>query len=363
MRHHLLKLFCISLFTSYSFVFANELHLTQEQALQMGFKKSNIIRQNSLQGLDLPAHALPWPVQFVDSKHTIGNSMPEYQNYGDEAYYHEGSDLRVSPKGEVKAPADGFLQANYYSYVTDQQTGQDQKYTKPISEGGDDLYFEVTIKTTEGFQFEFHHVNAQTLPKNIYDLAIQGGGPITKGQTIGFASLWPMSRMGARYDHIHYNLISPSGVYMNTEYYSQELGDQSAPIVKNIFAIYKNKKIEVLNQKLGSVPNELVISAYDMKGTNVYPLPPTLVEASWGSDNKIGWNFTQNLLTPAGTFPDLREVYARNLRLDDGRSFTTLGDYDSTLFLFRLKLPATATLPITLTIQDATGNQTKIILN
>lgn len=363
MKQHLLKLLFISLITSYSFVFANELHLTKQQALQMGFTKSNFVRQNPRGTADLPAHALSWPVQFVDSKHTIGNSMPEYQNYGDEAYYHEGADLRVSPKGEVKAPVDGFLQADYYSYVTDQQTGQDQKYTKPITAGGDDLYFEVTIKTADGFQFEFHHVNAQSLPKNIYDLAVQGGGPITRGQTIGFASLWPTSRMGARYDHIHYNLISPTGVYMNTEYYSQELGDTSSPVVKNIFAIYKNKKTEVVNQKLESIPSELIISTYDMKATNIYPLPPTLIEASWGADNKVGWNFTQTFMTSSGTYPDIREVYARNLRLDDGRSFTTLGDYDSTLFLFRLKLPATATLPITLTVQDVSGNQTKIILN
>lgn len=342
---------------------ANELRLSKLEALKQGFKPVKKSQGRTAPTSPFQPHSLPWPVQFFDNKHTIGNSMPEYQNYSDEAYYHEGFDLRVGAQGEVKAPADGLLQGGYYTYVTDPQTGEDQKFSKPITEGGDDLYFEITIRLTDGTQFEFHHINPNKLPKNIYDMVLAGGGQIAKGATIGYASIWPMSRIDSRYDHIHYNLISASGAYLNAEYFSEVIEDKKAPVIKNIFAIYADKKVEVLKQKLEKVPQELIVSTYDMKGTNIYPLPPVLIQASWNQSEKAGWDFTQFLLNPLGKFPDIRELYARNLRLDDGRRFSTEGNYSQTEFLFRLKLPATATLPITLTIKDVNGNSTETILN
>ncbi|MEQ1723070.1 MAG: hypothetical protein ABL930_07820, partial [Pseudobdellovibrio sp.] len=339
---------------------ANELRMSRNEATSKGFKP--VKSQRSISAYEVPKNSLVWPVKFIDSKHTIGNSMPEYQNYSNEAYYHEGSDLRVSKAGEIKAPVDGFLQGGYYTYVTDPNTGEDKKFTKPISEGGDELYFEITIKTSEGFMFEFHHTNPKNLPKNILDIVLRGGGEILKGDVIGYASVWPISRFGERYDHIHYNLISPEGVYMNAEYFSQALSDSSAPVIKNIFAIYKDKKVEVIAKRLNGLPSELIVSAFDMKGENVYPLPPVIVEASWSDSFKTGWDFTQKLLTTSGLFPDIREVFARNLKLSDGRSFTTKGDYSNTEFLFRLKLPANVQNPITLTVKDISGNVNKVLL-
>lgn len=348
------------LFTSVSW--SAELRMSRSQAINKGFKPTKIVR-NAPATQDLAKNSLPWPVKFIDSKHTIGNSMPEYQNYSNEAYYHEGADLRLTKSGQVLAPVDGFLQGGYYTYVTDPNTGEDKKFTKPITDGGDELYFEITIKTPEGFMFEFHHTNPDTLPKNIYDLVLRGGGDIRKGEVIGYAAVWPNSRLGERYDHIHYNLISPEGVYMNPEYYSIAIPDTSAPVIKNIFAIYKDKKVEVTDRKLTALPNEIIISAIDMKGDNIYPLPPVSVEASWNNLVKVGWDFTQRLLTSTGTFPDIREVFARNLKLSDGRSFTTKGDYTSTVFLYRLKIPANAGSPINISVKDSSANESTILLN
>ena len=341
--------------------FASELRMTKSQALTQNYKIPNQIHFNTTH--EISKNSLPWPVRFIDSRHTIGNSMPQYQNYSNEAYYHGGADLRVSQSAEVYAPIDGFLQGDYYTYVTDPNTGEDKKYIKPITEGGDELYFELTITSTEGFLFEFHHIDAKKLPKNIYNMILQGGGKIYRGELIGSTSIWPTSRFGERYDHIHYNLISPSGVRMNPEYYSTELIDNSSPIIKNIFAIYKNKKIEILNQKLTEIPEEIVVSAIDMKGENIYPLPPVFVEASWSNTLKVSLDFSQFLLDLNQSFPDIRDVYARNLRLSDGRTFTTKGDYTNTQFLFRLKIPPTATSPITITVKDISGNKTINTLN
>lgn len=356
----ILTFMLVSLSISYST--ATELHMSRNEALGKGFKPTKIVR-SAPQTQDLAKNSLPWPVKFIDSKHTIGNSMPEYQNYSNEAYYHEGADLRLTRSGQVIAPIDGFLQGDYYTYVTDPNTGEDKKFTKPITDGGDDLYFEITIKTAEGFLFEFHHTDPNSLPKNIYDLVLRGGGDIRKGDVIGFAAQWPNSRFGERYDHIHYNLISPEGVYMNPEFYSLALNDTTAPVIKNIFAIYKDKKIEVVDRKLNSLPSELIVSALDMKGENIYPLPPVSVEAVWNNVLKTGWDFAQRLLTSAGTFPDIREVYARNLKLSDGRSFTTKGDYTNTVFLFRLKLPANASSPLSINVKDSSNNITTVLLN
>lgn len=341
---------------------ATELRMSKSQALAQGFKATRV-NANQPTKVDIAPNSLAWPVQFIDQRHTIGNSMPQYQNYSNEAYYHEGADLRVSQSGKVIAPVNGFLQGDYYTYVTDQNTGEDKKYTKPITEGGDPLYFEITITTAEGFLFEFHHINPKSLPKVIYELVLRGGGTVSHGEVLGTAAVWPSFRFGERYDHIHYNLISPNGIYMNPEFYSNALADKSAPVIKNIFAIYKDQKVEVLDQKLKNLPTELIISSIDMKGDNIYPLPPVLVEASWSENQKVGWNFTKTLLNNLGSFPDIREVFARNLRLSDGRSFTTKGDYSNTVFLYRLKLPGTVTSPITLTVKDSSANEKKILLN
>ncbi|MFZ3231696.1 MAG: hypothetical protein WA160_15920 [Pseudobdellovibrio sp.] len=112
---------------------------------------------------------------------------------------------------------------------------------------------------------------------------------------------------------------------------------------------------------------ELIVSTYDAKGVSIYPLPPTFVEASWNSSGidagKTIWDFTKSLISNLGNYPDLREVYVRTLKLSDGRTFTTDGDYDTTNFLFRLKLPKTVTSPITITIKDVSENETKLMLN
>ena len=340
---------------------STELRMSKTQALASGFRA--VKKSSDRPGkTELTPNSLPWPVQFADSRHTIGNSMPQYQNYSNEAYYHEGADLRVARSQQVVAPVDGFLQGGYYTYVTDPNTGEDKKYIKPITEGGDELYFEITLRTAEGYQLEFHHVSPNELPKNIKELVLRGGGNIRRGELLGTAAVWPNSRFGERYDHIHYNLISPNGVYMNPEFFSAVLGDKIAPVIKNIFAIYKDRKIEVLNNSLKGMPTEIIVSALDMKGENIYPLPPVSVTAEWSDNIKTGWDFSQFMLNSIGNFPDIREVYARNLRLTDGRIFTTKGDYTNTVFLFRLKIGPGARGPLRLSVRDSSANEIRTTL-
>lgn len=342
---------------------ASEPHLSKQEALKQGFKASIQISKLQTNFSEPLPHSLQWPIQFLDSKRTIGNSMPEYQNYGTEAYYHGGSDLRLKKEGAVTSPVNGFLQGDFYTFVTDPETGHDVKYTKPFSDGGDDLYFEITVKSADGFQFEFHHVNPNNLPANIQALVEKGGGEIHQGDLVGYASIWPVVRLGSYYDHIHYNIIAPNGASANAEYFSVNLPDASAPVIKNIYAIYKDKKIEVVNNKLLAMPTELLVSAYDMKGDNIYPLPPVYVEAEFNKKEKTIWDFTKYLLNSLGQFPDIREVYARNVKLTDGRVITTQGDYEKTNFVFRLKIPAEATLPIQIKIKDASENMTQLTLD
>lgn len=355
-----MKAFCFfTLFIALT-VQGTELRMKNREALKLGFKPKQLRIIDPVQ-INWPAEQLAWPVEFIDQRHTIGNSMPQYQNYGSEAYYHAGADLRVARAKQITAPIDGFLEGGYYTYVTDQNTGEDKKYTKPITEGGDELYFEITLKTEDGYLLEFHHVNPNQLPKAIYELILRGGGHVRQGDVLGTTAVWPVSRFGERYDHIHYNIISPNGAYMNPEFFSKPIFDNSPPIIKNIFAVYHDRTVEVKNNKLEGLPLELIVSAIDMKGANIYPLPPVVVEASTGL-LKLGWDFSQVLLNTVGKFPDIREVFARNLKLTDGRSFTTRGDYNNTVFLFRLKVATLNPGPISLSIRDSAGNENKVRL-
>lgn len=365
-----------------SAAFAGELKMSRDQAVKQGFKaRPQVVMNSSDTGFENPAaelerHELDWPVEFIDARHTIGNSMPQYQNYGTEAYFHGGADLRVARSQAVYTPVDGYLTGFYYSYVTDPQTGEDQKFTKPITSGGQELYFEINIRMDNGYQLELHHVSPRNLPQDIYNMIVCGGGQVRKGDLVGYTVSWPVLRYGDRYDHIHYNLVSPQGVKVNPEYFSKALQDDKPPVIKNIFAIYADRKVEVRDQTLVGRPQELVISAYDMKGDNIYPLPPVLVQASseaamtsvfsesfFTVPFTVAWDFTQKLVNHLGGFPDIREVYARNLRLSDGRLFTTQGDYRNTEFLFRLKLPATYDGgPITILVKDSSDNEARVTL-
>lgn len=345
---------------------AGQLKLSREQALKQGFQaRPQAFAPSNTETAEIEKNSMDWPVEFIDSRHTIGNSMPQYQNYSNEAYFHGGSDLRVARSQAVYAPVDGVLTGFYYSYVTDPQTGEDQKFTKPITSGGQELYFEINIRLENGYQLELHHVSPRNLPQDIYNMILRGGGNVRKGDLVGYTVSWPVTRYGERYDHIHYNLVSPAGVKMNPEYFSRALVDEKPPVIKNIFAIYADKKVEVRDQTLQGRPQELVISAYDMKGDNIYPLPPVLVQAfseSAVAPFQVAWDFTQKLLNQWGFFPDIREVYARNLRLSDGRVFTTQGDYRNTEFLFRLKMPTAVEGSIVILVKDDAGNETRTSL-
>lgn len=354
---NLLILFLCLITVNTQLLVASELRMNREQALRKGFLPQKRF-SNFVQPVQMIAkNSLPWPVEFYSETQTIGNSTPEFQNYGGESYFHSGSDLRVQKESQVFAPVTGFLKANYYTYVTNPQTGEDTKFTKPISEGGDSLYFEVTIETTDGYRFELHHVNPKSLPDPIRKIALAGGGFVDNGTIVGRAAVWPIYRFDERYDHVHYNIIDPRGIYLNPEFASHEISDDQPPQILNIYAVVNGQTTEIKTDQLrGGKPTELIISALDYKGKNIYPLPPVSVEVLWGDHQKSGWDFSMLLADASGFFPDIRKVYARNVRLTDGRRISTSGDYENTLFLYKVVLPSEAKSPYVIQIKDSVGN-------
>ena len=132
-------------------------------------------------------------------------------------------------------------------------------------------------------------------------------------------------------------------------------------ILKSLAAGETNENLLASHPRLTleAIAAALEFAADALKGENIYPLPPVSVSAEWSENKKVGWEFSQVLLNAVGKFPDIREVFARNLKLTDGRTFTTKGDYTNTVFLFRLKIAPNAKGPVLLTVRDSSANEVR----
>jgi hypothetical protein len=341
-------------------VFAGESRRPLTELVREGFRPQVRGLPNHGDSTRITPHSLPWPIQFLSQRYMIGNSMSEYQNYGDEAYYHGGDDLRVSLGAEVRAPVSGQLIGQYYSYTTDPVTGQDIKHVKSFAEGGDPLYFEILISTDQGFYVELHHVDPRNLPVDIVKMIRAGGGFVEEGRVVGKTVRWPALRYGARYDHIHYNVITNAGVQVNPQMASYNLNDKVAPQLINVYTVLKDMGQKLTHPIITTQPDELIVEAVDFLNENIYPLAVTYVGVHVGQKVFFSWDFTQFLLGENGMYPPLSNVYKSALSLDSGEVITTQGDYERTRFLYRLPIPPIEMGEFEVVLKDLNDNETKM---
>ena len=301
---------------------------------------------------------LAWPVEFADAAHTVGNSMFEYQSYSfGEAYYHGGCDLRTVLHGVIRAPVTGKIQAQHYSYEI-QPDGSAQKFGKPWPQAGESLYFEVSITTADGFRFEIHHVDRVTLTPEVVSL-LNSAGTIEAGTQIAQSVEWPEKGIdGQHYHHVHYNIFSPEGATLNPEALSQLLIDTTPPIVHGLYGM-RGTQVVALSTHEGIVDlsglTEVIVATTDKKNGSVYTQPPVKIQLQYPDGTISGWDFSQMLRAPDGTWPALNDVYLSRLHTPDGRTLATSGNYYENFFLIRLKVVAGQT-KAKLFVADQAGN-------
>ncbi|MBI3556239.1 MAG: peptide-methionine (S)-S-oxide reductase MsrA [Deltaproteobacteria bacterium] len=338
---------------------ADELLLSRAQLAQQGF--GPVANQMALapSAPDYAAHSLPWPVPFEDAHHTIGNVMTQFQDYGGGAYYHGGDDLRVQDLEWVTAPITGKLEAGHYGYNTNAD-GSNTKFWKAWPQTGDHMYFEVALIDEQGYRFELHHIDRDSLPAEIVAALNAGGGTIAKGTRLGRVVHWPNSDTDDTiYNHTHYNIVAPDGIHLNPEHYSALIGDNLPPDVSQIYAVGADgRATEFGDGRLSNRPDEVVVVASDKLGENIYTHTPAYSRVVFENGAEQVWDFRERLATADGKFPPIWEFLRESLTTPSGEVLRTQGDYSSRSFLLRLRLPKDAHGKFRVEIGDATGNVT-----
>jgi hypothetical protein len=349
----MLSMLVLSFFLNSPGVHADESFRPRAELLAAGFHSVSTVSVLRFAPADIPAaHSLAWPVAFEDAAHSIGNSMAEYQPFGD-PYYHGGCDLRTQAEESVHAPVDGRLEAGAYSYNT-RPDGSLEKFWKAWPAQDDPMYFEVAVVADNGIRYELHHIDRETLPTEIVNMLNQGGGRVTAGTVLGHVITWP----DGVYHHTHYNIVLPDGTRVNPEFASPLLPDHLAPQILGSYAIMPDgSTVDYAGGTFATAPSEIVLDVVDKQDENVYEHPPTYVDLKFASGAETVWDFRQTLLGGDGHFPPLWDFFLQSVSID-GRSSTTEGGYGTGHSLIRLKVPAGASGAFRITVGDIAGNET-----
>lgn len=301
-----------------------------------------------------PSTGLPWPVQFVDAQRTVAQNYLQYQDYGSGAYLHGGADLRSTAGGAVVSPITGQLEAGYYSYET-HEDGSMTKMWKPWSGTAKaDLYFEIAVIDSNGNRFEFHHVDAMTLPEDIVRMLNSGGGTVPAGTLVGHVVRWP----SADYHHVHYNIIRADGVPLNPESFSELLPDTQAPVIQTVFASYQGSQPYRVSkgQEISNRISEFTVQTWDKKDSSMYVQPPIHLRLLINGQTVTEWDFRHQLADEAGLFPDIRVLFTSVLHVSFWETIRTNGNYGKGSFLMNLKVPADSVGPYEIELSDINGN-------
>jgi hypothetical protein len=147
----------------------------------------------------------PWPVSVL----SIGHTTASYQNYGGAPYFHHGLDIRADAGSDVRAATSGkVVNIENYDFGS--------------------AYWEVAILDPEGYLWQYHHVDHDSIPQAIF-AAYRNGTEIDAGTKIGEVYYWSVVTMGERYHHIHLNVLGAGGVILNPFDFLEPLEDTSAP--------------------------------------------------------------------------------------------------------------------------------------
>lgn len=209
-----------------------------------------------------------WPVRI----HSIGNTMASYQLYStnlDEAYFHHGIDIRADAGSDVKAVVGGkLLGVNHY---------------RP-----GDYYWEVAILDSEGFIWQYHHIDRNSIPRRFFS-AGQTETHIETGEILGRVVSWPVSSEGEIYHHIHLNVIGAGKAYLNGFAFLKKLPIQNKPEIIDVALLQNGER---LDGDRVSGDYSILIEARDLLLSKKFYLPPQRIAFQVdGGREQLTWQF------------------------------------------------------------------------
>ena len=193
-----------------------------------------------------------WPFKPFGKACPVGHISHSYQYYSGEPYFHHGIDIRMPAHTEIFSSTGGKV-VNIENYKL-----------------GNDLYWEVAIVDEQGFLWQYHHVDRNTIPQNIFD-AYKTKSPIASGTFIGKVVYWPVKAYGKNFHHIHVNVLDRDGNFMNPLLFLLPLEDSTAPVIENIYFV-KDEGTSAISANSLSGNIDIIAKAEDKIDNEPYQL-------------------------------------------------------------------------------------------
>ncbi len=226
----------------------------------------------------------------------MGHAIQSYQNYNSgtsTAYFHHGIDM-IAPDGTDVFSRSGGRVVNVENY-----------------QPGNSLYWEVAILDDEGYVWQYHHIDRNTIPQAIFDAyaawqANHNNGYISPNTYIGDIVYWTVTSFGYRFNHVHLNILAAGDAYLNTMEFHTPLSDTQKPEIQQI-GLYRGTTLIPGNIISGDYG--LYVRARDLFLSTVYYLPPYKVEFSLdGGPLTTVWEF-KNLPGGASDMDFVNDFY------------------------------------------------------
>ncbi|WP_372364650.1 peptidoglycan DD-metalloendopeptidase family protein [Candidatus Uabimicrobium sp. HlEnr_7] len=193
-----------------------------------------------------------WPFKPFGKSCPVGHISHSYQHYSGEPYFHHGIDIRMPANTPIYSSTGGKV-VNIENYVL-----------------GNDLYWEIAIVDEEGFLWQYHHVDYDSIPKSIFD-AYKAKGSIASGTLIGEVVYWPVKAYGKNFHHIHVNVLDRDGNFLNPLLFLLPLEDSTAPVIENIYFV-QDEKNSALSPRSLSGNVDIIAKAEDKMDNQPYQL-------------------------------------------------------------------------------------------
>lgn len=162
-----------------------------------------------------------WPVH---TSFSIINTISTLQFYGPMPGFHHGVDLKAPAGTPVYAPVGGIVGMGYYY----------PRVKVPYT-------FGVFIEGDDGYRWEFHHVDPQSVPKEIVALA-KIHGHVAPGTLL--ARIYDAPKLYPEIlAHLHVNVIDRKGFYQNPLNFFPPLTSHHKPRIRGVYVVGQNNNV------------------------------------------------------------------------------------------------------------------------
>lgn len=178
-----------------------------------------------------------WPVL---ASIQIGAQFHDFQNYSKIPYLHGGMDIRAPAGTSVCTPVSGTVTISSYKIEASKSPLRFAYVRSPFNPENDLIsrYIEVSITASDGTTWCFRHLDPGSIPYQLLQDA-RNKSVLSAGSSIGNVVAWSDAVLPVtdKYDHIHLEIISPDGSYLNPATLLPPVPDDQPPVIHGLWAV------------------------------------------------------------------------------------------------------------------------------